>query len=148
MVNYTSNTQATLKQSMTSAKQLNYSDIVQQVLSASKSIRFCGVVDKLGYIVYKKYRADIKQPILTEQENERYALITTMRRRPNLPWREKVGQVYYFALRTEKFVQTTIPISDNYLLLVYFESDSKFDKIIVDKLVPMLEGFYKGTALA
>jgi hypothetical protein len=113
------------------------------VLAADRSIRFCGVIDKLGYIINKKFRGDIVEPILSEEDNERYALLTTMRRRPNLPWREKIGKTQYFLIRSEKLVQATIPLTPDHLLLVYFDSkqDSNYDKIIIEKILPLVREY-------
>jgi hypothetical protein len=113
------------------------------VLAADRSIRFCGVIDKLGYIINKKFRGDIVEPILSEEDNERYALLTTMRRRPNLPWREKIGKTQYFLIRSEKLVQVTIPVTPDHLLLVYFDSkpDSNYDKIIIEKILPLVREY-------
>ena len=122
-------------------KQSDYFDLVQKVLSVDKAVRFCGVIDKLGHLVYKKYRADIEQPVLSEEENARYALFTTIRRRPNLPWSDKVGKTRYFLLRNDNLVQATIPLSDSHLLLVYLETntDSNYDAIIMKKILPMIK---------
>jgi hypothetical protein len=114
-------------------------ELASKVLSLDKAIRFCGIVDKLGHIIYQKYRSNIAAPVLADEENSRYALLTTIRRRPNLPWKEKVGRTYYFALRNENLIQTTIPVSKDHLMLVYFDAKAtSYDAIIMKKILPLI----------
>jgi hypothetical protein len=47
-------------------------------LPLDKSIRFCAVVNKLGYIIASKYRNNLN-PLMTFEETEKYALFATIR---------------------------------------------------------------------
>lgn len=118
----------------------DYSEIPKMVLSADKSVRFCAVIDRLGRLGCKKFREDITEPIMSEEDNEKYALLTTMRRRPRIPWSQKIGKTHYFVLRSDKLVQATIPLSDSYLLLVYLDvnNNANYDQIIMNKILPAI----------
>jgi hypothetical protein len=116
-----------------------YRAIPQKVLEVDKCIRFCGIVDKLGYLVHQKYRDGVL-PIMSNEDNARYALLTTIRRRPRLPWKNKVGSTHYLAIRSENLIQTTIPLSKEYLMMIYFDSNaSNYDTIIMEKILPIIK---------
>lgn len=67
---------------------------------------------KIGYLINHKYRKDIIIPLMSSNDNELYALLTTIRRRPSLQWKEKIGKTHYFAMHSENLIQVAIPISD------------------------------------
>jgi hypothetical protein len=119
--------------------EVSINKLADRILLLDKAIRFCGIVDKLGHISYQKYRNDIAAPFLTDEENSRYALLTTIRRRPSLPWKKKVGRTQYFVIRNENLIQATIPVSEDQLMLVYFDAEtSTYDTIIMKKILPLL----------
>ena len=123
---------------------LVYSDLPKLIISSDRSIRFCGIVDKLGHLVHYRYREGAK-PMLSEQENKRYALLTTIRRRPTLPWQDKLGKTQYFVMRNEKLIRATLPLSSNHLLLVYFDvkDNNNFDRVIMNKVYPIMTRYGK-----
>lgn len=119
--------------------ELSIYELGDKILSSDKAIRFCGIVDKLGHIIYRKYRSDIDVQVLSDEENSRYALLTTIRRRPDLPWKQKIGRTYYFAMRNENLIQATIPVSEDHLMLVYFDAKTRsYDAILMKKIMPLI----------
>ena len=115
-----------------------HDEIPQRVLNLCSSIRFCGVINKLGYLTFHTYRSDVK-PILSLEDTERYALFTTIRRRTNLPWQHKVGKTRYFATRDDNLIRVTIPIDEECLLLAYFDVDvENFDRVITELILPLI----------
>lgn len=123
--------------------ELDYYEIPRIVLKVDNSIRFVGLVDKLGYITRKQHRGETPELIMSEEDNERYALVMTMRRRANFPWREKVGRTQYFLWRSEKLVQVAIPLTADHLVLVYFDSKvgTNYDRIILEKILPLISKY-------
>lgn len=76
---------------------------------------------------------------MSNEDNSRYALLTSIRRRANFPWKEKLGDTYYFARRTENLIQISIPFSNDFLMLVYFNAKiNNYDEIIMRKIMPMI----------
>lgn len=113
-------------------------EIPDKILSIDRSIRFCGIVDKLGHLVFQRYRKDAI-PIMSCEDNARYALLATIRRRPTLPWKEKTGKTLYFVMRNENLIQATIPLSSTCLMLVYFDANAwNFEQILTKKILPMV----------
>lgn len=109
------------------------------VLPLDKSIRFCAVSNKLGYIIASKYRKDLK-PLMTFEETERYALFATIRHSTRQVWEGKIGKVRYTLTRYELLVRVTVPLANSHLLLLSLDADAKnVDSIMMDKVMPVIE---------
>lgn len=109
------------------------------MLPADKSIRFCAITNKLGYIIASKYRKDLK-PLMTIDETERYALFATIRHSTRQAWESKIGKVQYTLTRYELLVRATVPLTNNHLLLLSFDVDTKdIDTIMMDKVMPIVK---------
>jgi hypothetical protein len=109
------------------------------MLPLDKSIRFCAVSNKLGYIVASKYRKNLK-PLMTLEETERYALFATIRHSTRQVWESKIGKVRYTLTRYDLLVRVTVPLANNHLLLLSFDADSKnVDSIMMDKIIPAID---------
>jgi hypothetical protein len=53
---------------------------------------------------------------------------------------QKIGKVIYAFGRYQKLNRATIPINDNYFLLLALDVEEKnFDQIIMEKVIPLLE---------
>lgn len=111
----------------------------ERVLSLDKSIRFCAVANKLGYIIASKYRKNLKS-LMTFEETERYALFATIRHSTRQVWESKIGKVRYALTRYELLVRVTVPLANNHLLLLSFDADTKnIDSIMMDKVIPVID---------
>ncbi len=107
-------------------------------LHLDKSIRWVGLTNREGLILNEKHRDDL-HPLLTEEENEEYASNAISRQKTRSKFEEKIGKLIYAFGKYEKLNRATIPINGNYFLLLSIDSDElKFDKIIMDKVLPLI----------
>ena len=112
------------------------------VLSIDRSIRYCAVADRLGYVIAQKYREHL-QPVMSAEESRRYALQATIRQSTRSTWDEKLGKSLYSCTRYERLARVTIPLTDNHLLLLSCDVETKdIDSLIVDKIIPKLKSYH------
>jgi hypothetical protein len=112
----------------------------KDVTGKDMSLRWAAVVNKNGVILTQKVRQGIKL-LLTEEENEAYAASAIARQKTRGRFESKIGKMVYAFGRYERLLRATIPINENYYLLVTFEVEEKnFDSIITDKIVPLIAG--------
>lgn len=108
------------------------------ILHIDKAIRWVGITNKEGLIINEKYRKGLR-PLLTEEENEEYASNAISRQRTRIKFEQKIGKLIYAFGKYEKLNRATIPINGNYFLLLSIDSDElNFDKIIMDKVLPLI----------
>ena len=111
----------------------------EEVLKLDKSIRWIGIANKFGILLNAEYREGLK-PLMSEEENEEYALRTVSRHKTRLKFREKTGNLIYAFGRYEKLNRATIIINENYYLLVALDVEVKnFDEIIMNRIIPLVE---------
>ena len=108
------------------------------VLEIDKSIRWVGITNKEGLIINEKYRKEVMF-LLTEEENEDYASNAISRQRTRIQFEQKIGKLIYAFGKYEKLNRATIPIDTNYFLLLSMDSqDINFDKVIMNKIIPLI----------
>src|SRR6188472_3224669 len=111
----------------------------KEVLNLDKYIRWVGITNKFGVLLNTEHREGLK-PFLTEEENEDYASLTVTRQKTRTKFEPKVGKLIYAAGRYEKLNRATIPINDNYYLLVALDVELKnFEEVIMEKVIPLIE---------
>ena len=111
----------------------------KEVLMLDKSIRWVGITNKFGVLVNAENREGLI-PLLTEEENEDYASLTVTRHKTRTKFEPKMGKLIYAAGRYQKLNRATIPINENYYLLISLEVELKnFDDIIMEKVIPLVE---------
>lgn len=112
----------------------------KQVIAKDRSIRWAAVVNKNGVILTQKVREGVKL-LLTEEENEQYAASAIARQKTRGKFEPKIGRMVYAFGRYERLHRATIPINENYYLLITLEVEEKnFDSIIMDKIMPLIAG--------
>jgi hypothetical protein len=110
----------------------------KEVITKDGSIRWAAIVNKNGVILTQKVRDGVKL-LLTEEENEQYAASAIARQKTRGKFESKIGKMVYAFGRYDRLLRATIPINENYYLLVTFEAEVKnFDSIITDKIVPLI----------
>ena len=108
------------------------------VLNIDESIRWVGITNKEGLIINEKYRKGV-MPLLTEEENEDYASNAISRQRTRIQLEQKIGELIYAFGKYEKLNRATIPIDTNYFLLLSMDPKNiNFDKIIMNKIIPLI----------
>jgi hypothetical protein len=110
----------------------------KDAVARDRSIRWAGLVNKNGVILTQKVRQGVTL-LLTEEENEAYAASAIARQKTRGRFESKIGKMVYAFGRYDRLLRATIPINENYYLLVTFEAEVKnFDSIITDKIVPLI----------
>lgn len=114
--------------------------VCDDVLSKHTSIRWTGVVNKTGVILAQKARNGVKL-LLSDEENEEYAATAIARQKTRGKFEPKIGKMIYSFGRYELLHRATVPIDENYYLLITLDVGEKnFDSIILDKLLPVVTG--------
>jgi hypothetical protein len=107
--------------------------LIKKILNSHKSIRWVGIIDKNGIIINEKYREGLK-PLLTKEENQESAINTITRHKTRTKFEPKIGKLTYAFGRYENLSRFTIPINENYYLLLTMDfEENNFDKIIMEK---------------
>jgi hypothetical protein len=112
--------------------------VCEDVLAKHSSIRWTGIVNKNGVILAQKARKEAKL-LLSEEENEEYAATAIARQKTRGKFESKIGKLVYAFGRYELLHRATLPINENYYLLMTLEVEEKnFDSIIIDKILPVI----------
>ncbi|MGI0048916.1 MAG: hypothetical protein ACREAW_05195 [Nitrososphaera sp.] len=110
----------------------------KDVLAKDKSLRWVAMVNKNGVILTQKARQSVKL-LLTEEENEQYAASAIARQKTRGKFESKIGKMVYAFGRYDRLLRATIPINENYYLLVTFDIEEKnFDAIITDRIAKLI----------
>jgi hypothetical protein len=111
----------------------------KDILNLDKYIRWVGIANKFGVLLNAEHREGLK-PLLSEEENEDYASLTVSRQKTRTKYEPKVGKLIYAAGRYQKLNRATIPVSDNYYLLIALDTELKnIDELIMEKVIPLVE---------
>ena len=112
--------------------------LCEDVLAKHSSIRWTGIVNRNGTILAQKNRKGVKL-LLSEEENEDYAATAIARQKTRGKFEPKIGRMVYSFGRYELMHRATIPINENYYLLMTLDVEEKnFDSIIMDKVMPVI----------
>ena len=108
------------------------------MLAKHASIRWTGIVNKNGVILAQKNRKGVEL-MLSEEENEEYAATAIARQKTRGKFEPKIGKMVYSFGRYELLHRATIPINDNYYMLMTLDVEEKnFDSIITDEIMPVI----------
>jgi hypothetical protein len=112
--------------------------LCEDILAKDASIRWTGIVNRNGVILTQKAREGVKL-LLTEEENEEYAASAIVRQKTRGKFEAKIGKMVYAFGRYERLNRATIPINENYYLLITLDVEEKnFDSIILDRIMPAI----------
>ena len=130
-----------MTEKITTTIDYNYLDkFSNEVLNLNKSNRWVGVTNEIGVQLIEKYRAGSKA-FLTREENEEYASHTIARHKKRLKFEPKIGPLDYALVKYEKVIRAIIPMTNDYYLLIALDVEEKyFDRIIMEKIIPFIEG--------
>jgi hypothetical protein len=108
-------------------------------LDSHKSIRWVGITDQDGIIINEQYREGLK-PLLSKEENQESAINTIIRQKTRTKFEPKIGKLTYAFGRYENVSRFIIPINENYYLLLNIDfEENNFDKIIMEKILPVVK---------
>ena len=112
--------------------------VCDDVLAKHTSIRWTGVVNKNGVILAQKAGKGVNL-LLSDEENEEYASTAIARQKTRGKFEPKIGKMIYSFGRYELLHRATVPINENYYLLITLDVGEKnFDSLIVDKILPVV----------
>ena len=112
--------------------------VCDDVLASHNSIRWTGVVNRNGVILAQNTRKHAKL-LLSDEENEEYAATAIARQKTRGKFEPKIGKMIYSFGRYELVHRATVPINENYYLLLTLDVVEKnFDSVIIDKVLPVL----------
>ena len=115
------------------------STFTKNILNSHKSIRWVGIIDQNGIIINEQYREGLK-PLLTKEENQESAINTITRHKTRIKFEPKIGKLTYAFGRYENLSRSIIPINENYYLLLTIDfEENNFDKIIMEKILPLVK---------
>jgi len=113
----------------------------QKVLNSNKSIRWVAVTDQDGNIINEQNRREEYESHLTKEENQESAINTIIRQKTRTKFEPKIGKLSYALGRYQKLSRCLIPINENnfYLILTMDFEQYDFDKIITEKIIPLIK---------
>ena len=110
----------------------------KSVLLIDDAIRWVGITNKQGTLINERYREGVVL-LLNEEENEEYASNAISRQRSRVKFEPKIGKLIYAFGKYENVNRVTIPISENFYLLLTLDSvENKIDEIIMSKIIPLI----------
>ena len=113
----------------------------QNILESDKSIKWVGITDQDGNIINEQNREGVKL-LLTKEENQESAINTIIRQKTRTKFEEKIGKLSYAIGRYQNMSRFIIPINNEnkyYLILTMDFEQYNFDKIIMEKIIPLIK---------
>ena len=113
----------------------------QSILNSDKSIRWVAITDQDGIILNEQNREEGFKSLLTKEENQESAVNTIIRQKTRTKFEPKIGKLSYALGRYQKLSRCLIPINENnyYLILTMDFDQYNFDKIITEKIIPLIK---------
>ena len=122
----------------TTTKKFLYT-FTKNILNSDKSIRWVAITDQDGNIINEQNREGVKL-LLTKEENQESAINTIIRQKTRTKFEPKIGKLSYALGRYQKLSRCLIPINENYYLILTMDFDQyNFDKIIMEKIIPLIK---------
>jgi hypothetical protein len=112
----------------------------RDILDIDNSIIQVGIMNRYGVLLNVEQKVT---PILTDEENEEYASQSITRHKKRIEFEPKIGKVIYAFGRYEKVDRATVPINEDYYMLLMFQreqdSTNRSHQIIIEKVLPLVE---------
>jgi hypothetical protein len=114
----------------------------KDILNLDDSIIQAGIMNKYGVLLNVEHKDHITL-LLTDEENEEYASQSITRHKKRIDFEPKMGKVIYAFGRYKKVDRATVPINDDYYMLLMFQREqnltNRSHQIIRDKVLPLVE---------
>ena len=115
-------------------------DFTKNILNSDKSIRWVAITDQDGIILNEQNREEGFKSLLTKEENQESAVNTIIRQKTRTKFEPKIGKLSYALGRYQKLSRCLIPINENYYLILTIDfEETNFDKIIIEKIIPLIK---------
>jgi hypothetical protein len=108
---------------------MDYSKLCQQVMALDPRVRFAGICDDTGEILYGGQREGVKD-LLSRDETRRSNLQALARWGLRYTLASKIGRGKYAMAEYENIKRITVPLDNDHLLLVTTEVDVDHGMII------------------
>ena len=108
---------------------MDYSKLCQQIMALDPRVRFAGICDDTGEILYGGQREGVKD-LLSREETRRSNLQALARWGLRYTLASKIGRGKYAMAEYENIKRITVPLDNDHLLLVTTEVDVDHGKII------------------
>jgi hypothetical protein len=102
--------------------------LCDRIFASDRSIRFAGVIDKMGTLVAGGMRKGIK-PLEPREERRKLYIEYALRSAMRSEFDEEYGKTVYSMSEREKIKIATFPYGDH-LILISIEKKAQHDKII------------------
>ena len=111
----------------------------KNILNSDRSIRWVGITDQDGNIINEQNRKGVKL-LLTKEENQESAINTIIRQKTRTKFEPKIGKLSYAIGRYQNMSRSIIPINENYYVILTMDfEENNFDKIIIEKIIPLIK---------
>ena len=112
----------------------------KNILNSDRSIRWVAITDQDGIILNEQNREEGYKSLLTKEENQESAVNTIIRQKTRTKFEPKIGKLSYALGRYQKLSRCLIPINENYYLILTIDfEETNFDKIIIEKIIPLIK---------
>jgi len=108
---------------------MEFSKLCQKIMALDPKVRFAGICDDTGEILYGGQREDVKD-LLTREETRKSNLQAMARWASRYTLASKIGLGKYAMAEYEKIKRITVPLDNEHLLLVTTEVDVDHGRII------------------
>jgi hypothetical protein len=109
----------------------------EELLNLDNSLRWIGISNKYGVLINVEQRKDL-EPLMSEEESEEYAAAAVSRYRTRVKFQTKIGKLNYAVGRYENVTRITIPINNDYFLLLTIDKEKNYDDMIKEKIIPFI----------
>lgn len=118
---------------------VNAAKVCSEVLDLDEGIRFVGIATRFGKVVASVYKEGL-EPLLTRQESELSVTQSIIRMGTRQTLEQKLGKTIYAFAMYEKVKRATIPMrdADNHILMVSFDNKSDHERLIPEKIIPLV----------
>lgn len=110
----------------------------EELLNLDISLRWIGISNKYGVLINVEQRQGL-QPLMSEEESEEYTAAAISRYRTRVKFQTKIGKLNYAVGRYENVTRVTVPISNDYFVLLTVDKEINYDDIILKKIIPFIE---------
>ena len=108
---------------------MDYNKICKDILNLDKKIRFAGICDDTGETIYGGMKEGLTS-FLSPEETKKSVQLAIGRWGLRDALTPKTGRAKYAMAEYEKIKRVTIPLNDDYLLLVSMDVEADHSKII------------------
>ena len=110
----------------------------EELLNLDNSLRWIGISNKYGVLINVEQREGL-MPLMSQEDSEEYAAAAISRYRTRAKFQTKIGKLNYAVGRYENVTRITIPINNDYFLLLTIDKEKDYDDIILKRIVPFIE---------